>query len=71
MAPIFLDRESTSRAVALSPSNIASQVLAGTFPAPRKISKNRVAWLYQEIMEWAKGLPVSDILPPPPPAAGD
>jgi|GEM_PF-1603755 predicted DNA-binding transcriptional regulator AlpA len=68
--PILVDRETTSRLVGLSPSNIASQVIKGTFPPPRKTSANRVCWLYSELTDWAKALPLSDILPPPPGTAG-
>lgn len=63
--PILVDRETTCRLVGLSASNIASQVLKGTFPPPRKTSANRVCWLYSELIDWAKALPLSDILPPP------
>lgn len=63
--PILVDRETAAALVGLSPSNIAAQVLKGTFPAPRKTSTNRVGWLLTEIHAWAQGLPLSDILPPP------
>ncbi len=63
--PVIVDRDTTCTIVGLSPSNIAAQVLKGTFPAPRKTSTNRIGWLLTEIHAWAQGLPLSDILPPP------
>ncbi len=63
--PVIVDRDTTCTIVGLSPSNIAMQVLKGTFPAPRKTSSNRIGWLLTELHAWAQGLPLSDILPPP------
>jgi predicted DNA-binding transcriptional regulator AlpA len=28
-------------------------IAAGRFPAPRRLSENRIAWLYSELIDWA------------------
>ena len=39
-------------------------VAQGDAPKPRKISAGRSAWLVDELIEWGKARPVSDLLPP-------
>jgi predicted DNA-binding transcriptional regulator AlpA len=29
-------------------------IRAGCFPAPRKLSENRIAWVYSDLIEWAE-----------------
>lgn len=61
--PIIVDRPTAAALVALSETSIERQVIAGEFPAPVKLSGNRVGWRYADLVEWAKNLPPSDILP--------
>lgn len=63
---ILLDRKAAAAAAGnLGVSTLEKLVRERKFPAPRRISGNRVAWLHREIAEWAEGLPVSDLPPPP------
>jgi prophage regulatory protein len=62
--PIFLDRSAAAAVVSLSEPTIERLVREGAFPAPRKVSGNRVAWLMSELREWCAERPVSDLLPP-------
>lgn len=39
-------------------------VQRGDAPKPRKISKQRVAWLTDELDVYSRSRPVSDLLPP-------
>lgn len=64
LTPIILSREATVSMVGMSQSTIVKLVTRGEFPRPRKISANRIGWLYSEIQAWAENLPFSDILPP-------
>lgn len=63
--PIFLDRESAAAAMTLSIPTFLAEVKAGRLPQPRRLSANRVGWLWAELVESAQRLPVSDLLPPP------
>lgn len=63
--PIIVDRPTAAAIVAMSESTIENQVIAGAFPAPVKISGNRVGWRYADLIEWSKNLKPSDILPVP------
>lgn len=63
--PIFLEREAAAAAMTLSVPTFMAEVKAGHLPQPRRISPNRVGWLWTELMESANSLPVSDLLPPP------
>lgn len=63
--PIFLDLATVATVLSVSASTVQALTRAGDFPAPRKISGNRVGWLWREVMEWAEARPVSDIPPPP------
>lgn len=64
MKPIYLNIHQVAEATSLSEANIQKMVQAKEFPAPRLISKKRVAWLVRELEEWAEGRPTSDLLPP-------
>lgn len=63
--PIFLDLAAVAEALSISVSTVQALVRAGNLPGPRKISGNRVGWLWREVVEWAEGRPLSDIPPPP------
>lgn len=62
--PIFVDREAAAAIVSLSEPTLDRLVRDGNFPAPRKVSGNRVAWLLSEVRAWCAERPVSDLLPP-------
>lgn len=65
MRPIFLGRQQAAQALAISDSTLEKLTRQEpSFPKPRKISANRVGWLYREIEAWAESRPVSDIAPP-------
>jgi prophage regulatory protein len=63
--PIFMDLPTVAAALSVSVSTVQALVRAGDLPGPRKISGNRVGWLWREIVEWSENRPVSDIPPPP------
>ncbi|WP_227459883.1 helix-turn-helix transcriptional regulator [Laribacter hongkongensis] len=61
-----MDLEEVAEALSVSKSTVQAMAAQGNgFPRPRKISSKRVGWLVREVMEWADGRPVSDLLPPP------
>ena len=62
---IFADREQAAEALAVSVRTFEAMVAAGDAPAPRKVSKGRVAWLWRELVEFAESRPVSDHRPGP------
>lgn len=62
--PIMVDRHMAAALMALSEPTIERLVREGAFPAPRKLSGNRVAWLLSELQTWCEERPVSDLLPP-------
>jgi prophage regulatory protein len=64
MKPIYLDLKAAAEAVSLSTGGLQKLVREGTFPKPRALSARRVAWLVEEIEEWARARPVADMLPP-------
>lgn len=65
MKPIFLGRQQAAEVLAISDSTLEKLTRQEPgFPKPRKISANRVGWLYREIEAWAESRPVSDIAPP-------
>ncbi|WP_338423921.1 helix-turn-helix transcriptional regulator [Burkholderia multivorans] len=65
MKPIYLDIESVSAAISLSPAVIHKLVRQEQFPKPRALSGRRVGWLTREIEEWAEARTPSEFLPPP------
>jgi prophage regulatory protein len=64
LKPIYIDLPDLASVVALGETTIQRMIREGQFPAPRKLSGRRVAWLVREIEEWAEQRPVSDLLPP-------
>ena len=62
--PLAVDRETAAAMVSLSVSAMEAAIRAGTFPAPRAISTNRVAWSVRELGEWIETRPRSEKLPP-------
>jgi prophage regulatory protein len=64
IAPIFLDLEGVADALALSTRGVQRLVQEGKFPKPRALSAKRVAWLTEDVIEWAHARPIADCLPP-------
>jgi len=62
--PAFLDRTAAAAFLSVSESMLYELVLHGGAPKPRKISKQRVAWLTDELDVYSKSCPVSDLPPP-------
>jgi prophage regulatory protein len=64
--PLMVSREDAAAALAkISERTLESLVATGELPPPRKISKNRVGWLWRELQAFAESRPVSDLLPGP------
>jgi prophage regulatory protein len=64
MKPIYLDIESVSAAISLSPAVIHKMVRQEEFPRPRALSGRRVGWLTRGIEAWAESRTASEFLPP-------
>ena len=62
--PLYLAREGAATYLSLSESMFDQLVSRGAISKPRKLSANRTAWLVEELEEWGRKLPVSDLLPP-------
>lgn len=62
--PILVDRRVAAALVALSEPTLERLVREGSFPAPRKVSNGRVAWLMAELRAWGEARPKSDLPPP-------
>lgn len=63
--PILVDREQAAHALGISERTLENLVAAGDLPPPRKISKQRVGWLWRELQDFAESRPVSDLPPGP------
>jgi len=64
MSDILWKKERTAQACALSESTIDTLERQGKFPRRRQISSGGIGYLVEEVQEWARLLPVSEILPP-------
>lgn len=62
--PALLDRTAAAAFLSISESMLYELVLHGGAPKPRKISNHRVGWLTDELADYSRDLPVSDLLPP-------
>jgi prophage regulatory protein len=62
--PLCVDRETAAAMVSLSVSSMEAAIRAGTFPAPRSLTANRVGWSVRELEEWIETRPRSEKLPP-------
>lgn len=62
--PMFLARADAAAYLALSESTLDALVARRQAPMPRKLSAGRVAWLVEDLDEWARSRPDSDLLPP-------
>jgi predicted DNA-binding transcriptional regulator AlpA len=62
--PLYLARPDAAAFLALSESTLDNLVARGEAPKPRKLSKGRTAWLVEELENWGRERPESDLLPP-------
>jgi predicted DNA-binding transcriptional regulator AlpA len=62
--PMYLAREEAAKLLAMSTTTLEGLAAKGEAPAPRQISKGRVAWLVEELEAWARSRPKSEMLPP-------
>jgi prophage regulatory protein len=54
----LLRRKEVERLTGLSRPTIYRQMAAGTFPRPRRIGVQAVAWFASEIDQWKRDLPI-------------
>jgi prophage regulatory protein len=59
----LLSRAQVCALVGLSYGTVWDLIRRGAFPPARRISRNRVAWLQSEILEWARTRPVQTYKP--------
>lgn len=62
--PIILSKAEAAESLSISVSTFEDEVKGGRYPKPREVSRGRVGWLYEEVVQAARQLPVSDGLPP-------
>lgn len=62
--PLYLSRADAAAFLALGESTWDALVARGEAPKPRKLSAGRTAWLVDELEEWGRNRPRSDLLPP-------
>ena len=62
---LFYMREELTAVTTLAPSTIDEEIKQGRFPKPRQLAGRRVGWFVEEVLEWARTRPVSDLPPPP------
>ena len=65
MKPIYVELQAVANLLTLATTTVQKLVREKEFPAPRQLSRNRVAWLLREVEAWAEERPVSDLPPPP------
>ncbi len=63
--PLMVASEHAAAALGISERTLQNLVAAGDLPPPRKISKQRVGWLWRELEAFAETRPVSDLQPAP------
>jgi prophage regulatory protein len=63
--PLAVDRTTAAAALGVSESTLEGLVRSGDLPPPRRISANRVGWLWRELQAWVESRPVSDLAPGP------
>ncbi|MDF3822660.1 AlpA family phage regulatory protein [Leptospira sp. 96542] len=63
--PAFFDKEHAAAYCCISETTLEKGVREGNFPKPRQLVGRRVGWLVEELDEWARTRPVSELLPPP------
>jgi prophage regulatory protein len=65
MEEMLYEKDDLPAVTKLSARTIEEEIRQGRFPKPRQASARRVVWLASEILAWMRGLPVSDLPPPP------
>ena len=65
MKPIYVELEAVAKLLSLGTTTVQKLVREKAFPAPRQLSRQRVAWLLREVEAWAEERPVSELPPPP------
>jgi prophage regulatory protein len=65
MEPLLLDADKAAAALDMSTSLMQKLAAMGLFPKPRKVSSGKANYLVEDLKEWARTRPVSDLLPPP------
>lgn len=63
--PLAVDRTTAAAALSVSESTLDGLVRSGELPPPRRLSANRVGWLWRELQAWVESRPVSDLPPGP------
>lgn len=63
--PLAVDRANAAAALGVSETTLEALVRSGELPPPRKISANRVGWLWRELQQFVESRPVSDLAPGP------
>lgn len=63
--PLIVPRDQAASALGISERTLEGLVAEGKIPPPRKISAQRVGWLWRELQAFAEALPVSDRPPGP------
>ncbi len=63
--PLAVDKRNAAAAIGVSETTLDLLVRSGELPPPRKLSANRVGWLWRELSEYAETRPVSNLLPVP------
>ncbi|KAF1042374.1 MAG: hypothetical protein GAK35_02747 [Herbaspirillum frisingense] len=62
---LYLDMPELIIATTLAETTIQKMIRDNEFPAPRQIAGRRVGWLVDEVKEWARTRPKSELPPPP------
>ena len=62
--PLYVARQEAAAMLSISETTLESLVAKREAPAPRRLSAGRVAWLVEDLVNWARERPVSDALPP-------
>lgn len=62
---LYYEKSELPGATTLSESTIEEEIRQGRFPKPRQLTGRRVGYLVEDVIEWARSRPVSDLPPPP------
>lgn len=63
LKPLYLDRDDAAAFLSISSAHLEKLVARGEAPKPRKLSAGRSAWLVEELEEWGRTRPISDLKP--------
>ncbi len=61
---LYYTKDELPEVTTLSMSTIEEEIRQERFPKPRQIAGRRVGYLVEEVIEWARSRPVSDLPPP-------